>query len=106
MDLPGTDPGTVFIGTARVELHLPAMDSLKGKRSVLNRLKANLQNDLGVSVAEVGYQDLWQRAAVGVAAAASSATGAQRVIDRIVAIIERDHRVVVTRIEPDLWEVE
>jgi uncharacterized protein YlxP (DUF503 family) len=49
-----------------------------------------------VSVAEVGYQDLWQRAALGVAVAASSVSGADRVLDRVVAVIERDPRMVVT----------
>ncbi len=72
----------------------------------MNRLKATVQNELGASVAEIGYQELWQRAAVGIAAVASSATGAQRVVDRVTAIIERDHRVIVTRIEPDVWEVD
>ncbi|MBW3578670.1 MAG: DUF503 domain-containing protein [Actinobacteria bacterium] len=105
MDLPGTEPGTVFIGVARVELHIPGVGSLKGKRAVMNKLKAALQRELGCSVAEVGFQDLWQRAAVGVAAAASSQTGAERVLDRIVAVIERDPRVVVTAILNDVGEV-
>ncbi|MDP9021355.1 MAG: DUF503 domain-containing protein [Actinomycetota bacterium] len=105
MDLPGTEPGTVFIGVARVELHIPGVGSLKGKRAVMNKLKAGLQRELGCSVAEVGFQDLWQRGAVGVAAAASSQTGAERVLDRIVAVIERDPRVVVTAIINDVGEV-
>jgi uncharacterized protein len=105
VELRGTEAGTVFVGTARVEIHVPGVGSLKGKRAVLNKMKASLQNELGVSVAEVGYQDLWQRAAIGVATAASSVNGAQRVLDRIVAVIERDPRVVVTGIVTDLDEV-
>ncbi len=80
----------------RVDILLPGVDSLKGKRALLNKAKAALTRDLGVSVAEVGYQDLWQRAALGVAVAASSVTGADRVLDRVVAVVERDPRVVVT----------
>lgn len=105
MELRGREAGTVFVGTARVDVHLPGVGSLKGKRAVMNRMKASLQKELGCSVAEVGYQDLWQRAAIGVAAATSSETGAQRVLDRIVAIIERDPRVVVTHIMPTVGEV-
>jgi uncharacterized protein YlxP (DUF503 family) len=89
-------PGAVHVGMMRVDLHLPGVDSLKGKRALLNKAKAALARDLAVSVAEVGYQDLWQRAALGVAVAASSITGADRVLDRVVAVIERDPRVVVT----------
>ncbi len=102
MELKGTGPGTVFVGTARVELHIPGVGSLKGKRAVMNRLKASLQRELGCSVAEVGYQELWQRAAIGVATAASTATGAQRVLDRVIAVIERDPRVIVTSMDPDV----
>lgn len=105
MDRRGTRPGTVFIGTARVEVHLPGVGSLKGKRALMNRLKAALQRELAVSVAEVGYQDLWQRAALGVATAASSQTGAERVLDRIVAVIERDPRVVVVSIQSEVGEI-
>jgi uncharacterized protein len=105
MELRGTGSGTVFVGTARVDLHVPGVGSLKGKRAVMNRLKAGLQRELGVSVAEVGYQDLWQRAAIGVAVAASSVAGAERVLDRIVAVIERDPRVFVTGLVTDIDEV-
>lgn len=96
------DGGRVFVGWMRVELHLPGMRSLKGKRSVLNRIKAGLRNDLECSVAEVGFQDLWQRAALGVAVAASSESGARRVLDRVTAVIERDPRIVVTMAAPDV----
>ncbi len=89
------DPGRVHYGIARVDVHLPGVGSLKGKRALLNRTKAALHADLGVSVAEVGAQDTWQRAVLGVAIAASTATGVERILDRITAVIERDPRVEV-----------
>lgn len=89
-------PGSVHVGAVRVDLHLPGVDNLKGKRALLNKAKAALTSELGVSVAEVGWQDLWQRAALGVGVVAGSATGVDRVLDRVVAVIERDPRVVVT----------
>jgi uncharacterized protein len=87
--------GRVHFGVARVDLQLPGIDSLKGKRALLNRARAALQKELGVSVAEVGEQDRWQRAVLGVAVAASSQTGVERVLDRVTAVVERDPRVVV-----------
>jgi len=91
----GSTAGRVYYGVARMDLHLPGIDSLKGKRAVLNRLRAALATDLGVSVAEVGAQDRWQRSVVGVAVAASSATGVDRVLDRLTAVAERDPRLEV-----------
>ena len=45
----------------QVHLHFPDSGSLKAKRAELNRVKAHLRQRLGASVAEVEYQDTWQR---------------------------------------------
>lgn len=95
------ETGAVHFAVMRVDLYLPGVASLKGKRALLKRAIAALRNDLECSVAEVGYQDLWQRAGLGVAVAASTATGVDRVIERVVAVIERDPRVVVTGASSD-----
>ncbi len=94
--------GAVHFGVMRVDLHLPGVSSLKGKRALLNKTKAALRRDLECSVAEVGYQDLWQRAALGVAVAASTAAGVERVLDRVTAVVERDPRVIVLGATEDL----
>ncbi len=90
------DPGRVHVGAMRVDVHLPGVTSLKGKRAVLNRAKATLRDRLQVSVAEVGFRDSWQRAALAVGVVAGEASGVDRVLDRVVAVIERDPTVVVT----------
>ena len=89
------DAGTVHFGVVRVDLHVPGADGLKAKRAVLQRARAALRDELGCSVAEIGYQDTWQRAALGLAIAASTHTGVERVLDRVVGILERDPRLVV-----------
>jgi len=57
----------MVVGIVRVELHLPAAQSLKDKRQVVRSLKDRLRERVGASVAEVEFQDLWQRAAIGLA---------------------------------------
>jgi len=57
----------VFVGIVRVELHLPGCASLKDKRSIVRGLKDRIRARLHAAVAEVEFQDLWQRAALGVA---------------------------------------
>lgn len=91
-----SNDGRVHFGVVRVDLHLPGVDSLKAKRARLNRAKAALQRELSCSVAEVGGQDLWQVATLGVAVAASSATGVRRVVERVTGVLERDPQVIVT----------
>jgi uncharacterized protein YlxP (DUF503 family) len=89
------DTGRVHHGAARIDLHLPGIDSLKGKRAVVKATLSRLQSDLGCAVAEIGYQDRWQRAALGISTVSGSATGVDRVLDRVTAVVERDPRVEV-----------
>jgi hypothetical protein len=51
-----------FVAVLVIDLHFPDAGSLKGKRKELSSIKAQLHGRLGVAVAEVDYQDLWQRA--------------------------------------------
>ena len=57
----------MFVGIVRIELHIPAANSLKAKRSVVQGLKERIRHRCRASVAEVDHQDLWQRATLGVA---------------------------------------
>lgn len=56
---------------------------------------AGLQRDLRVSVAEIGHQDLWQRARLGVAIAAGSEIGARKVAQQVEKIVWREPRIDV-----------
>ncbi len=51
-----------FVAVLEIELHFPDAGSLKAKRKDLSSIKTQLRRRLGVSVAETGHQDLWQRA--------------------------------------------
>lgn len=59
------------MGIVTAELFLPGSRSLKDKRMVLRKVRDQLVGRCGASVAEVGYQDLWQRSQVVFAVAAS-----------------------------------
>lgn len=66
----------------RAEIRLPDTHSLKEKRrkmrTVMNRL-----DKLAVSVAEVDYQDTWQRSTIGVAVVAPQHGQLQRVLHTV-----------------------
>jgi len=79
----------------RLELHLPASDSLKAKRSVLNHVKERIRTRFNAAVAEVDHQDLWQRAALGVAVVGGESAVLDRVLHDILASVEREDRLAV-----------
>ena len=68
------------IGVLTLELRLENSHSLKEKRHVLEGLKTRLRNKFNVSVAEIDYQDLWQRAALAVVTVSSDHTHAEKVL--------------------------
>jgi uncharacterized protein YlxP (DUF503 family) len=75
----------MFVGAARAEFHLPRSSSLKAKRSVVQSLKHRIANRYSVSVAEVDHQELWQRAALGVAVV----SGEKHMVDEVLAGVRR-----------------
>lgn len=52
------------VGVLTLELRLENSFSLKDKRQVVRSLKDRLRRKFNVAVAEIDYQDLWQRAAI------------------------------------------
>lgn len=56
----------VYITLLTIELMIPYARSLKAKRSALRGLTDRIRSNFNASVAEVGYQDKWQRAVVAV----------------------------------------
>ncbi|MCW8328473.1 DUF503 domain-containing protein [Photobacterium sp. SDRW27] len=50
-----------YIALLTVELVIPHAQSLKEKRREIHGLKDRIRQRFNVSVAEVGYQDKWQR---------------------------------------------
>ena len=61
----------MVVGIVRCELHIPAAQSLKDKRQVVRSIKERIRERVKAAVAEVEYQDLWQRAAIGIAVVAA-----------------------------------
>jgi uncharacterized protein len=73
--------GAGYVGILSAELHFPENGSLKGKRKFVKSVKAQLQQRFGVSVAEVDYHDLWQRARLTVACVARDYGGVEGLLD-------------------------
>jgi uncharacterized protein YlxP (DUF503 family) len=71
----------MHVASLRLELHLPGVHSLKQKRAVLQPILEGARRRYAVAAAEVDHQDLWQRAALGMAAVSNSPKHAREVID-------------------------
>ncbi len=89
----------MVIGVCRVELHLPDRHSLKEKRQVVKSLKDRIRREFNVSIAEVGDQDLWQRAVLAAACVGTDRAYVNGVLDRLLRMVEREDGVEIVRSE-------
>ena len=55
----------MIVGVCTIELRLREARSLKEKRQVLKSVITRVKNNFNVAIAEVDYQDKWQRAVLG-----------------------------------------
>ena len=81
----------MVVGAMEVELHVHASRSLKEKRSVIRSIVSRVRNEFNVAVAEVGGQDTWQWAVLGMAAVGHDAVSVRAVLERVVDFIESLH---------------
>ena len=78
----------MVIGACSLELYIPGNGSLKGKRQVIKSLMARLRKEFNVSVAEVGAQDVWQTAIIGIVCVSSDPDYAHGLLTRAVRWVE------------------
>ena len=79
---PGSDVST-FVGLLSVEVFLPDAQSLKDKRGVIRSIVEGARHRFNVAAAEVGSQNLWQRAQLGFAAVSNTQQHTTEVIDQV-----------------------
>ncbi len=73
----------MHVAVVRFQLHIPQSRSLKQKRAAVKPVVEGIRHRFSLSVAEVGYQDKWQRALVGVAVVSESQAHAAEVVDSV-----------------------
>ena len=78
----------MVVGVLRLALLIRGARSLKDKRSALRRIIERVRARYNVSIAEVGDNDIWQRALVGVTAVANDRSFVNEVLDKVVRDVE------------------
>jgi uncharacterized protein len=78
----------MVIAYAVFDLHLPGCRGLKEKRMIVKSLKSRIRNEFEVSAAEVGGQDLLQRAEIGVGAVGPDQAPLDALLQSILSFVE------------------
>ncbi len=71
------------IGVITFEVRIEESHSLKDKRHVIQSLKERLRHKFNVAVAEIDYQDLWQRSAVAAVTVSNDHVHAEQVLQSV-----------------------
>jgi len=88
------------VGLLLVDCYIPESQSLKDKRRILTSLTERLRRQFNIAVAEVEFQDQWQRARLAVVFVNTNWRMLQSSMSKLTEYIDRDRRVEVTNAEP------
>ncbi|MEH7745427.1 DUF503 domain-containing protein [Neobacillus drentensis] len=78
----------MIIGAAECECIIYDAHSLKEKRAVLQRILTRLKQKFNVSVAEVGFQDVWQRTKIGIVVVTSTRVNTEHELNNALKLID------------------
>lgn len=96
-----TNTDSAYVVLLTIELFIPHAQSLKEKRSVVRGLRDQIRTRFNASVAEIGYQDKWQRSLIGV----SMLSGDKRKLEidtgRVQQLCEEAARLEIANISQD-----
>ena len=87
------------VGLLLLDCYIPESQSLKDKRRILTSLSERLRRQFNIAVAEVEYQDQWQRAQLAVVLVNTNWRMLQSSMSKLTEYVDRDRRVEITNTE-------
>jgi hypothetical protein len=85
----------VTLGTLEIVLLIRESHSLKSRRRVVKSLIDRVRSRFNVSVADLGDQNVWQRAVIGVAVVANDGRFVNEVLSKVLDLVASDPRAEV-----------
>jgi uncharacterized protein YlxP (DUF503 family) len=91
----------VVIGAMSIELFIHENESLKGKRRIVKSIIGKVKSRFNVAIAEVEYNDKWQRIGLGISAVGNDRGHIDSVLATVLTFIESMYlaELVDSRIE-------
>jgi len=96
----------MIIVAARITLMIPENASLKGKRRVVKSLIEKVRHKFEAAIAEVGDNDLWQKAKIGVALVGNDRQLLEARLQQIMKFMENQYLVEIVDFQVELCYLE
>ena len=92
----------MFIGSAKIYIHLNGIGSLKEKRAIVKSVIGRLKNRFNVSAAEVDRQDNKRMAVIGIAVVSNEKTFTGQQLDKVLNFVNNDGRFYLGEVEREI----
>jgi uncharacterized protein YlxP (DUF503 family) len=92
----------MVIGVCQLDLRIPENHSLKGKRHVIRKLVDRVRSRFNIAISEVGDNDLWQRAQIGICMVSNDRRHMNSSLDKVIDFIEKMHLVEIVHSEMEI----
>ncbi len=81
----------MLIGTCEITIHIPYSQSLKDKRRVIKMLKDKIHHRFNVSIAEVGKNESWQIAELGIVTVSNDSKHIDQSLNAVIRFIQEQN---------------
>lgn len=85
----------MIVGSCEIEFIIYESNSLKEKRHVVKSIIERIKSRFNASAAEVDYNDIWNRSAIGVAVVSNKKALCESMILKIIDFVDNDERVEI-----------
>jgi uncharacterized protein YlxP (DUF503 family) len=79
----------MVVGVCQLDLRIPDNHSLKGKRHVMRKMIDQVKHRFNVAISEVGDNDLWQRAQIGICTVGNDRRHINSSLDKVIDFVEK-----------------
>lgn len=93
----------MVVGVCSIDLRIPGIDNLKGKRSVVRKIKDRVKNTFNVSIAEVADLDKLQRAELGIAIVSNDRNYVHSTLSKVVNFIDHMYLAEIIDYQIEVW---
>lgn len=87
------------VGLLLLDCFIPESQSLKDKRRIISSLSERLRRQFNIAIAEVEYQNQWQRTQLAIVFVNTNWRMLQSSMSKLTEYIDRDRRVEITNTE-------
>ena len=81
----------MVVALLTLEILVPSSGSLKEKRGIIKHIKDRVRNKFNISVAEVDFQEKWQRSKLAFAMVSSNRKRAEETMQKLFNMLDSDY---------------